>query len=253
MENYVIFAEGVLPSQGKLYNTPINPEFRIRSMTTEEEMRRLSHSDKPLKVLCDIIDDCLIDNPFSGMSVYDMCLGDYQYLLHKLRVATYGPDYKIDAFCPVCGAVVNKTLNLDAMEILPLPEDLSELQEVTLPVSKKKIHLKIQTPRMLDSIEARKKEFLRKTPNATDPTLLYSISSIIESVDDEQITDLFKLENFLRKLPMADTKAIMNKANKLVGKIGLNLNIEFECGVCGNTFHSPFRFTSDFYGPNNED
>ena len=92
-ENYAIFEEGTLPSLGKVYGgLKVNPDFKIRSMTTEEEMRRLSHSDRPLKVICDIIDDCLIDKPFE-ISSYDMCLGDYQYLLHKLRVATYGPQY----------------------------------------------------------------------------------------------------------------------------------------------------------------
>jgi hypothetical protein len=65
---------------GLVYDKPINPVFKIRSMTTEEEMRRLAHTERPYKLLCDIIEECIVgDKP--GISVYDMCLGDYQYLL----------------------------------------------------------------------------------------------------------------------------------------------------------------------------
>ena len=71
----------------------VNPNIKIRSMTTEEEMKRLGYTEQPYKMLSEIIDDCLVDKP--GISTYDMCLGDYEFLLHKLRVVTYGSDYKI--------------------------------------------------------------------------------------------------------------------------------------------------------------
>ena len=100
MTNYSIAEEYVLPSRGKVYSQNVNPNVKIRSMTTEEEMKRLAPSDKTYKNLCEIIDDCLVENP--GISSYDMCLADYQFLLHKLRVVTYGPDYPITSKCPFC-------------------------------------------------------------------------------------------------------------------------------------------------------
>ena len=251
-EKYSIFEEGTLPSFGKIYpGHKVSPDFKIRSMTTEEEMRRLSHSDRPFKVICDIIDECLIDKPFD-LSVYDMCLGDYQYLLHKLRSATYGSSYKMEVRCPICGSSVIKTVDLDAIPALPYDESILEAMEFTLPKTGKRIVLRVQTPRMLDSLEVRKKEFLRKSPNAPDPTLLFSLSAMIESVDGEH-PDGVKLENFLRKLPMADTNTIMKKSNRLVRDIGLNLDITCDCEVCGGEFHSPFRITPDFYGPSLEE
>ena len=103
-QNYTIAESYVLPSRGLIYDIPVKAEVKIRSMTTEEEMRRQAPSDTPYKVMCDIIEECLIEKP--GISVYDMCLGDYQFLLHKLRVVTYGTEYKMMVTCPNCGELL---------------------------------------------------------------------------------------------------------------------------------------------------
>ena len=95
MTNYTIGNQYTLPSLGKVYDKQINPQITLRSMTIEDEMKRLNHADRPYKVMCEIIDDCLIEK--LGISSYDMCLGDYQFLLHKLRVVTYGKEYKLRA------------------------------------------------------------------------------------------------------------------------------------------------------------
>ena len=62
MVDYTIAHEYTLPSQGKVYNKEINPNFKLRSMTTAEEMKRLNHSDKQYKAMSEIIDDCLVDD-----------------------------------------------------------------------------------------------------------------------------------------------------------------------------------------------
>ena len=248
-EEYTIFEQGVLPSGGKIYfDNKVNPEFKIRSMTTEEEMRRLSKSDRPLKLICDIIDDCIVGDKI-GISSYDMCLGDYQYLLHKLRTATYGPNYRLDSFCPICGEKVTKTINLDEMEVLPFPEDIESMLSITLPKSKKEARLKIQTPRDYDNIEIRKKDYQKKFPDSkTDQSLLFTICSMIETIDGERL-DPFKLESLIRKMPMADTNKIIKTQEKLTTAIGINTSVDYDCEVCGNSFRSPFRITNEFYGP----
>ena len=250
MEDYTIFEEGTLPSLGKIYaGKNVNPNFRIRSMTTNEEMRRLSHSERPLKVICEIIDTCLINNPFDGFSSYDMCLGDYQYLLHKLRVATYGSSYKMSTYCPICGSHEIQNIDIDNMEVLTYTEDVNDFLSVKLPKSGDEVSLRFQTPRMIDDIEIKKKEFSKKFPDAkSDPSILYTLCSVIASVNGEHL-DSFQLENYLRKLPMRDTNAIAKRADKLVNSIGTQTEFTFTCGVCGNDYRSPFLVTSEFYGP----
>ena len=90
--DYTIMEGYELPSKGKIYAENVNPHIELRSMTARDEMKRLSPSSTPLKTLADIIEDCFIEKP--AIHVYDMCLGDYEYLLHRLRIVTYGDSYK---------------------------------------------------------------------------------------------------------------------------------------------------------------
>ncbi len=148
--DYIIKQTYTLPSKGLVYATPVNPEVELTSMTTNHEMLRLQPSELVYKNMCDIIDDCIVND--IGISSYDMGLFDYQFLLHKLRVVTYGPDYKLSSRCPYCGMTNEDTINLDDIEVFEYTEDLDKYLSFDLPVSKMHIDLAVQTPRMLDDI-----------------------------------------------------------------------------------------------------
>ena len=82
MDNFTISEYLTLPSKGLIYDKKVAPEIHMSSMTTRHEMQRLAPSKSQFKTLCDIIDDCMIEK--LGISSYDMCTGDYQFLLFKL-------------------------------------------------------------------------------------------------------------------------------------------------------------------------
>jgi hypothetical protein len=128
-------AEGYeLPSKGKIYETKVDPQVELRSMTARDEMKRLSPSNTQFKKLADIIEGCMIEKP--KVRVYDMALGDYEFLLHKLRIVTYGPEYKIAVGCPFCGNTFEGNANLEQLQILEFDEErFKELQTFSLPVS----------------------------------------------------------------------------------------------------------------------
>ena len=248
MTNYSIAEEYTLPSQGKVYVQKINPVIKLRSMTTEEEMKRLSPNERQYKNMCEIIDDCMIENP--GISSYDMCLADYQFLLHKLRIVTYGSDYKVVSTCPFCGSTNHSVFDLDSLLVTSC--DLDELQkymELELPKTKKKIRLTLQTPRLLDEVVVKNNEVRKKSKGkAPDSTLVYTLQSLISTVDGQYL-DAIKLEEFVRNLPMMDTNYIMKYAQKLVESFGMENSIESTCSMCGLDYRSSFRFTSEFFGP----
>lgn len=246
--NYTISESYVLPSQGKIYDTPIDPHVTLRSMTTMEEMKRLSQTDTPYKVMSDLIESCLT-TPL-GMHVYDLCVGDYQFLLHKLRVVTYGPDYKMVISCPNCGESTVVNINLDDLTVLEYDEEeINKLRKVKLPQTGKEIELRIQTPRILDQNEARVREIKRKSPDLTyDPGLMVTLESLIYRVDGE-IPNAAALETFVRKLPMRDANLLLQTARKLNGKVGLDTSVVAKCGSCGYNVVTTFRFTPEFFGP----
>lgn len=246
-QNYTIAESYVLPSRGLIYDEPVKAEVKIRSMTTEEEMRRLAPSDTPYKVMCDIIEDCLLEKP--GISVYDMCLGDYQFLLHKLRVVTYGPEYKMMVQCPNCGESFETKISLDDLQEIEYDEKLNELKRIFLPQSKKEVKIRFQTPRSLDDIAVRTKEMKRKIKTlGYDPGLVLTLESLIDTVDNQKLQPI-ALETFIRKLPMRDVNLIIQTADKLNRGVGLDSAVEVQCGSCGYNAVTTFRITPEFFGP----
>lgn len=240
-----IIEEYKLPSHGKVYSKEINPEGTISSMTTEDEMKKLAPSDKQYKVMSDVIEGCMTEKP--AMHVYDMCMGDYVYLLHKLRVVTYGKDYKMSVRCPYCGKLINTTINLDELKVREFDESLASLLKVHLPRTDVDIELNMMTPRMQDEIEARRREMNKKS-SGQESGLLITLDAIISSVNGEQLGAIEK-EKFIRKLPMLDVNLILKTAEKLNLSIGVDNSIKVSCDGCGREFDSLFRYTSEFYGP----
>lgn len=246
--NYTISEEYELPSRGLLYNPNIESKIRLRSMTTMEEMKRLSPSNTPYKTMSEIIDSCIVDKP-DNFHTYDLCLGDYQFLLHKLRIITYGKDYKTAIRCNLCNNVSDITLNLEDLKVKYYDESIKDLLVVKLPRCNKLITLKLQTPRTLDEINIRKNEIIEKSGDTTnDQTYLLTIISLIDKIDGENLV-YPKLESFVRNMELMDVNILMNKAEKLMAKVGLETNLTVKCPKCGEKVETTFRTTSEFFGP----
>ena len=61
MSNIVTIAEEfTLPSKGLIYDQRFDPTIELRSMTVAEEMKRLTYTERPFKLMSDIIEDCLL-------------------------------------------------------------------------------------------------------------------------------------------------------------------------------------------------
>lgn len=238
-----------LPSNGFIYEEEVNPEVILSSMTTRHEMLRLSATEDNNKIMAQIIDDCVESD--LGISSYDLCLGDFQYLLFMLRVVTFGNEYELRGRCPFCGFEQNTKVNLDELEIKEYDDSLSELLEVKLPKSENKVRLTLQTPRMLDRINTKVKEYKRRHKDTDEnPMILFTIMSSIEEIDGEK-PNSFTLEEWVKNLPLADANMLMNRIDLVNSKIGIDLSIERECKICGTTYQVPFRLNQTFFRPNN--
>lgn len=243
--NYTIAEEYTLPSKGKVYDKEVNPVVSLRSMTTEDEMKRTARTERPYKAMCDTIEDCLVTKP--DVHVYDMCLGDYQFLLHRLRVVTYGKDYKMTVRCPYCGKIIDTVINLDELEVHEYDDSLKELLHLHLPVSDVDVELNLVTPRIQEESELKSKELSKNNPGR-DIGLLTTLQSLVTSVDGRTLGTV-ELESFLRKLPMRDTNLIIKTAEKINLAIGIDNKVKVCCDGCGREFDSLFRSTSEFFVP----
>ena len=247
MSDYIISENYTLPSGGKLYKEDVNPHIAIRSMTTADEMRRTAHSDLAYANLCKVIDDCLVEKP--GISSYDMCIGDYVFLLHRLRIVTYGKEYKLSTICPICGKQHNTKFNLDELKVNEYTEELDKYLSIELPISKKKLALNVMTPRILDSISV-EQEKLRDRLNDPDGeyTMQLTLSALIDKVDGATLNPIAK-ETFVKSLPMMDTNYILKCSEKINEKVGIDTSIHLKCTKCKAKYDSHFRINGEFFSP----
>lgn len=252
MENrqtdYTIMEGYELPSKGKIYIENVNPHVELRSMTARDEMKRLSPSSTPLKTLADIIEGCCIEAP--GVHVYDMSLGDYEFLLHKLRIVTYGEDYKVSLRCPECGDVIETIAKLGLLEVKEFNEDeFRAIQTFSLPKSGRIITLNFLTPRMVEEMEVKVKDMKRRYKNATiDFETLVKLLTNIDLIDGEKKSET-ELENIVTNLPAMDLQKILNNIDKLNQQVGLDNILYLTCPKCGEEVTTFFRFGPEFFRP----
>jgi hypothetical protein len=248
--NYTI-AEGYeLPSKGLIYNVAVDPHVELRSMTARDEMKRLSPSSTQFKKLADIIEGCMIEKP--KIHVYDMALGDYEFLLHKLRIVTYGPEYKMTLTCPHCFEAFEGESNLEQLQVIDFDEEkFRSLQTFTLPVSGDTVKIKFQTPRMLDEIEIQTKEAKRKIKDIdAELDLLFLLRNTIDEVNGNKIPPE-RLEVYINNLAAKDMIKIVNNLDALNACVGLDSTLYLDCPHCGGEVRTSFRFGAEFFRPTN--
>lgn len=247
MENSRIVEILSLPSKGLIYEEEVNPEIELSSMKTKHEMLRLSATEESQKLMAEIIDDCIVND--LGISSYDLCLGDFQYLLYKLRVVTFGPEYELQTRCPYCGFDSTLTLNIDELPIHEYDDSLVDLLEFILPVTEHKVKLTMQTPRMLDRINTKVKEHNKRRKNANEnATVLYTIIACLEEIDEAPI-EVATIEQWVRDLPLADTNAILYRIDEINNSLGIEVDSIATCPVCGSNYIAPFRVNNSFFRP----
>lgn len=235
-----------LPSKGRFYKDA-PAQVTLRSMTTQEDMELLGYSDNEYKKLCDVIDACMLGG--YPVSSYDMVLGDYEFLLHKLRVVTFGPDYNMIVQCPNCKQLVKSKTNLDDLQVIELDEESIGNREITLPITKQVVKLSFQTPRMLDRIKDQAKEYKKnKKTTGVNYELLFRIMSFIIKIDNES-KDEVALEQWVTKLPLRDALYIVQKGEELNRKVGLDTSLIAKCTECGYEIPTRFQFQPEFLSP----
>lgn len=231
-----------LPSLGKFNN--IDPQVVLRSMTGNEEKRRLSNSSEANKVMATIINDCMIDRKFDS---YDLCLEDFLYLTYMLRVVTYGPEYPINIFCSHCLEKNAVNIDLDKLDVINWNQiDLESKLDVKLPLTKSSVHLKLITPRQLDLINMHAKEIALKNKDI-NATYILTLTSRIQTING-QIMPEGLVEKFIQDLPMRDIK-VLEKAIRNIRWGLVTDTLTHVCHKCGEAFTFSMPVGRDFFDP----
>lgn len=253
-----------LPSLGLVYDEDVNPTITLRAMEVWDEMlRQGSSNDGADNVkLAELLNDCIL-KPKPGINPYDMCLGDFLFLLKKLRELTYGPIYESTTICGRCGEINNFDLNLD--DIQPNSLDSADFEEgsstdprtelsVYLPDYGDHVKLNFNTARITDSIEKRVKkdndDYLKRTkePNPRDRHLYWQLFYAIKTIEGIK-PHYEQKEDYVRHMTMMDALIILTALKAFDEKVGLGVSFSVPCNHCGQVLEIPFRLNSMFWRP----
>lgn len=240
--------EFTLPSKGMFYEKPVNPKIKLRSMTAQDEMLRLTVSEDKFRVKADVIERC-IEGEKPAISVYDMYIGDYYYLLNALRLVSFGSKLSYTARCLVCGDIFDTTLNIDDIPVNEWRDEIRDRLTITLPCGKE-IGLNYQTPRMLDDI-ARRVQQLKGQNKETSEDAANELQKIIFSIRtiDGRRPNPAEVEMFVRNMKIKDYNYLSQKIDLLNESVGPQKVIQLECTHCHNQTLALFRYSSQFFRP----
>ncbi len=255
-----------LPSRGKLYDEdhPLCDEeyVEIRHMTaTEENILQSSGLIKSGKFV-----DVLMKSVLKNKSIEpdDLFVGDKNAILITMRVAAFGPEYRVNLLCDNrrCAKEYVATFLLDKLEIKFFEEENlgvevvgRNLFETLLPVSKSKVKFKLLTQRAFDEIEKtqenRKKALMKNriNPSEVDTYATDRLIKCVESVDGKTSKD--HIAKWVSKLPIKDSRKISALIKKIEPKVILKQDIT--CPHCGTKKEVNMPLTVDFFWPEGDE
>jgi hypothetical protein len=239
-----------LPSEGRCYaeSNPLSKgTLEIKYMTAREEDiladRNLINKGIVLQKLLESV----VVQP--GVNVDDLVVGDINAVYLATRMLGYGADYDVEISDPFSGEKQKVTIDLSKLQTKDINLDILNPQnkyELTLPVSKKKLVVRLLTHKdekdINQEIQALERLSKGKT-TGTDVTTRFKY--MIVEVDGN--TDRGVINKFVPNMLAGDTKALRNFFKEI--SPDMNMTFEFVSEVTGDTEALDIPFGISFFYP----
>ena len=239
-----------LPSEGKVYsksNPLSNGTLEIKYMTAREEDiladRNLINKGVVLQKLLESV----VVQP--GVNADDLVIGDINAVYLATRMLGYGPDYDVEVNDPFTGEKQKVTIDLSKIQTKDI--DYSKLNpenryELTLPVSKKKLIVRLLTHKDEKDINAELQALERLSKGKTAGTdVTTRFKYMIVEVDGN--SDRGFINKFVPNMLAGDTKALRNFFKEI--SPDLDLKYEFTSEITGDTEALDIPFGISFFYP----
>ena len=234
-----------LPSGGRGYPNGQPKSVTLRAMTTMEEKQRLAGNG--FGSLINLIQSCVVDE---NVKVEDLSMFDVLFLMYKLRIVTYGSDYKLYVVCPSCGEEVELVVNLDNLETIYADDDYTPNFIIDeLPISHDKVEARLITAKDILEIEREGRKIKQKFPKYEgDPEYIARYVHKIVSINGE--TPVYaEVQNWVETLNARDLRQFDIEYAKIDGKYGIQTEINEICPKCGEEISRGMPVTSEFFRP----
>lgn len=254
MENiYNYTQEVILPSRG--YLNPEIPEGKVVQRCMMVSDQKFIAGSRGGHTTQNFVERTIVSPETFDYS--NLTTADSLFLLFKLRILSYGENYKFITRCPECGKKIEVSIDLSKLGVNYLDEDYEKKLSVTLPRSGDTVYTKILRNRDLEEIEAeierRKKKQGEEIGNSSSYTL--RLASMIKRIElktptkdgDKVLTHPIDIQNYLDRLTDLDAIAIRSTVDNV--KYGIVPTVEYVCPKCNEDIDVNIQFTPQFFRP----
>ena len=193
-----------LPTQGKFYKSK-KKSIKVGYLTAVDE-NILAEVDFKKNINEGIVLPLLRNKVYErDLRPEELLDGDVEAILLFLRNTSFGPEYRVTSTDPITDERFTTSILLDELNYKKTEVEPNEdgYFETTLPVSKKKVLLKLLT--ISDKIEIDR--IVKSYPSErTAPSITTRLIKNIISIDGDE--DKSKITMFVEQMPIADSKHI---------------------------------------------
>ena len=253
MANYDFPTEVIeLPSQGKVYpeGHPLsNGTVEIKYMTAKEEDILASQNLIRKGVVLDKLFESVVVEP--GLDIGDIFIGDKNAILLATRVLGYGADYQVEVTDPFTGELQKVTIDLSKIQIKDLDVNKlssDNLYEFELPISKKKVKIKLLTHKDELAINADIQAMNRlvKGKDVVSQDVSTRLRYMVQEVDGNNERGF--INKWVQNSLLArDSRALRNFVKEI--SPDLDLKYEFTSEITGETEALDIPFGIGFFYP----
>lgn len=240
--------ELVLPSKGLL--NPEIPDGIVvqRCMMVSDQKYLLSNNQSSGNQIHQLIQRTITEPKEFDVSA--LTLPDTLYLLFKLRILSYGSEYKFRTRCPECGRKIDVTVDLSELPVETLEEGFSDSLVVELPHRKDTVYTRVLTNADMDEVNEEIKRRKRKNPDdesAYTLRIVKSIEKIKIAKDKSELTHPIDIERYVNSLTDLDASAIIAARDSV--SFGVAPVVERVCPECKEYIDISLSFSGDFFRP----
>lgn len=239
--------ELILPSKGLL--NPEIPEGKViqRCMMVADQ-KFLASSNTSGNQIHQLIQRTITEP--KDFDVSALTLPDTLYLLFKLRVLSYGNEYKFRTRCPECGKKIDVTVDLSELSVETLEEGFSDNLVVELPHRKDTVYTRVLTNNDMREIDDEIKRRKRKNPNDESAYIIRIVKSIEKikiAKDKSELTHPIDIERYVNSLTDLDASAIIAARDSV--NFGVTPIVERVCPECREYVDIALNFSGEFFRP----
>lgn len=241
-----------LPSAGLAY-PPEHPlhaaeTVDIKAMTAKEEDILSSPAlMKKGTMFSTLIRSCLTNKRVDPDT---LLVGDRNAILLAIRVAAYGPGYKVKLVCPSCAEEVEHEFDMSRLPIVPLDTATQTAQftnefSLELPTMRRRCTYKhmtgVDNAEMERTAERQKKA---RGPGAQEEGVSLRLLTQVTGIEDIAAE---RLSGVVRNMPARDSRLLRQAMDE--GMPGVDLEQKFVCPACNAESTVEVPFGVEFFWP----